>query len=284
MNAVVLAIVLGIMAHFYRSLVNLCLALSLVLVVSNAFQQHIKTVAFSSSTRLRSTTTPTLTPMQQQRRRALLKRNGPYFELNRMTGKIEFGSTVNLVTQLDRTGNLEMIAGWLSDERRVAFSIWDKNLITELGDSVYQLQIMTLQFVTIQLTPTVDIKMWTENESELPVFSLHSISFDPNLQILPGIGLSAASLGIVIEVTGELRPTQDGRGVTGRITFQTKGDLPPPMRLLPDPLLKAASDSINETVSRFAAQSFQRGAVAKYGEFRQAAMQQKNTQIDKSTS
>lgn len=265
------------MARFYRFLVNLCLALSLIVVVSNAFQQHVRTVAFSTSTRLQSTA-PALTPLQQQRRSALLKRNGPYFELNRMTGKVEFGSTANLVTQLDKTGNQEMIAGWLSDERRVALSIWDQNLITELGDSVYQLQVMTLQFVTIQLAPTVDIKMWTENESELPVFSLHSMSFDPNLQILPGIGLSAQSLGIVIEVAGELRPTQDGKGVTGRITFQTRGDLPPPMRLLPEPILKAASDSINETVSRFAVRSFQRGAVAKYGEFRQAAMQQKSTQ------
>ena len=276
------SIVLGTMARFYRFLVNLCLALSLVLVMSNAFQQHVRTVAFSSSTRLQSTAAPTLTPSQQQRRSELLKRNGPYFELNRMSGKIAFGSTANLVTQLDKTGNQEMIARWLSDERHVALSIWDQNLITELGDSVYQLQIMTLQFVTMQLAPTVDIKMWTENESELPVFSLHSMSFDPNLQILPGIGLSAESLGMFIEVAGELRPTQDGRGVTGRISFQTRGDLPPPMRLLPDPILKAASDSINETVSRFAVRSFQRGAIAKYGEFRQAAMQQKSTQIDKS--
>jgi hypothetical protein len=213
--------------------------------------------------------------MQQQRRSTLLGRNGPYFQLNRMTGKVEFGSTANLVTQLDKTGSQELIAGWLSDERRVALSIWDPKLIKELGDSVYQLQIMTLQFVTIQLSPTVDVKMWTENDSELPVFSLHSMSFDPNLQILPGIGVSAQSLGIVIEVAGELRPTQDGTGVTGRISFQTRGDLPPPMRLLPETVLKAASDSINETVSRFAVRSFQRGAAAKYGEFRQAAMQQK---------
>lgn len=274
---------------FYGVLANFCLLSSLNLLrASIAFQsQHPAFVrtranrhhAVSSPSRLQSTASPssqpTLTPQQQQRRSTLLGRNGPYFRLDRFNGRVEFGSTADLVTQLERNGaNQDGVAAWLSDERRVALSIWDEALTKEMGDNVYRLQVMELRFVTLQLAPTVDCKMWTRNDASddgSPVFSLQSVSFDPRLQILPGIQVSAQSLGIVIEVVGELRPTQDGMGVTGRITFQTSGELPPPMRILPEAVLKAASDTINETVSRFAVQSFQRGATAKYADFRRAS-------------
>ena len=55
---------------------------------------------------------------------------------------------------------------------------------------------MTLMFVTIQLSPHVDVKMYSERGK----FNLESVAFDPNIQILPGVGVSADSLGILIDV------------------------------------------------------------------------------------
>ena len=280
-----------------RTILLFTLTLSYAFTLCNGFfvqktplQQHQSRVVPPSSSSCHSSSAlfstksssrhghPKLTPQQQERRTTLLQRSGPYFSLDRIKGTVEFGSTANLVTQLvskdDEPPNQhETIQRWLSDERRVALSIWDEKLIRELGDSVFRMQIMTLQFVTIQLKPSVDVKMWTHHDDETeggPVFRLQSGSFDPNISILPGIGVSAESLGITIEVVGELRGTADGRGVTGKIAFQSGGLLPPPMRLLPEPVLKAASDTINETVAQFAIQSFQRGAMAKYKEFRQS--------------
>jgi hypothetical protein len=186
-----------------------------------------------------------------------------------MGGQVEFGATANLVTKLNpQQPDLPAVQSWLGDERRVALSIWDEKLIQELGSNVFRLKVMKLQFVTIQLQPSVDVKMWTEVSSDgNPTFRLQSVAFEPNLQVLPGVNLSASSLGIKIEVVGELQPTPDGKGVTGKISFTTSGNLPPPMRLLPEPVLKAASDTINQTITQFAIQSFQRGAIAKYQEF-----------------
>ena len=210
-----------------------------------------------------------VSPAELQRRNQLLQRNGPFFQLNRMGGQVEFGATANLVTKLNpQQPDLPAVQSWLGDERRVALSIWDEKLIQELGQNVFKLKVMKLQFVTIQLQPSVDVKMWTEISSDgNPTFRLQSVAFEPNLQVLPGINLSASSLGIKIEVVGELQPTPDGKGVTGKITFTTSGILHPPMRLLPEPVLKAASDTINQTITQFAIQSFQRGAIAKYQEF-----------------
>ena len=91
----------------------------------------------------------------------MLSRNGPHFSLDRIKGQVEFGATANLVTQLERDANTESIATWLQDERGLALSIWDEKLTKDMGNSVYRLQIMTLQFVTLQLAPWVDLRMTT---------------------------------------------------------------------------------------------------------------------------
>ena len=126
---------------------------------------------------------------------------------------------------------------------------------------------MTLMFVTIQLAPHVDVKMYTDDRGH---FNLESVAFDPNIQILPGVGVSADSLGILIDVVGELYPSEDGKGVDGKIGFVTSGELPPPMRLLPEPVLKASLSTINRTITNFAINSFQKGAKSKYREFVQS--------------
>ena len=64
-----------------------------------------------------------------QRRKVLLGRKGPYFELTRTNGNVEFGATANLVTELGSTRRADEINEWLQDERSLALSIWDENLM-----------------------------------------------------------------------------------------------------------------------------------------------------------
>lgn len=210
-----------------------------------------------------------LTSAQQFRRKELLDRSGPYFKFDRFQGSVEFGSTAKLVTKLDNEFNPNGIAEWLSDGRGLALSIWDESMMKDLGNSIYRLQTMKLQFVTIKLAPSVDVQMWSQTDPNTgePVFSLQSVDFDPNIQLLPGVGVSTSSLGLQIDVAGELRPSKDGKGVTGSISFATTGKLPPPMRMLPESPLRMASNSINDKVVTFAVNSFQKGAIRKYKEF-----------------
>jgi hypothetical protein len=202
--------------------------------------------------------------------------------LERLSGQIEFGATAKLVTQLEPEGteeSSEAIASWLQDERGLALSIWDPELIEERGNHVYRMQIMELQFVTIQLAPWVDVSMKTVTDAKgNPVFLLQSVDFDPSIQILPGLMITAKELGIVIEVAGQMRPVKDGTGVTGKIAFQTTGLLPGPLRLLPDSALQAASDAINNQIVDFAVESFRKGAVANFQEFRGRRLQRQQHQ------
>jgi len=248
------------------------------MTLSEGFQNPVARQTPISSKAVLHSTSPqkNSSPEAPTRRRILLSRDGPYFHLDRATGAIEFGATAKLITKLDANPNPDLIADWLSDERGLALSIWDESMMTEIRKSVYQLQTMKLQFVTIQLAPTVDMRMETrfaKNDPKQPVFLLQSVGFDPNIQLLPGLSMSAEDLGIEIEVSGELRPTKDGMGVSGRIAFQTSGILPPPMRILPASALQAATDSINQLIVNQAIQSFEKGATTKYNEFRQAKHQ-----------
>jgi hypothetical protein len=221
----------------------------------------------------------------EARRKELLTRRGDHFDLDPRTGRIEFGATAYLVTDLhdggtgaidgdptSSTGQLESITKWLQDERGLAMSIWDPDMIEDRGDHVFRLQVMTLGFLTLQVAPWVDVEMKTrvgksQTGVSQPVFCLQSIAFDPNVQILPGMKVTAESFGIVIEVSGQLRPAENARGVQGAIAFQTTGTLSPPMRLLPAPVLQAAASAINSRIVEFATSSFQKGARKQYREF-----------------
>ncbi|KAL3787966.1 hypothetical protein HJC23_002891 [Cyclotella cryptica] len=203
-------------------------------------------------------------------RNSILDRNGEYFTLDRFSGKVQFGSSSTIRTPLDGASK-PLIEKWLSNDKAIALSIWDEKLITEVDPQVYRLKLMTLMFVTIQLAPHVDVRMWTDksyNSGESnTVFKLESVGFDPNIQILPGVGVNADSLGILIDVVGELYPSKDGRAVEGKIGFVTSGELPPPMRLLPEPALRGSLSTINRTITNFAVKSFKDGARKKFADF-----------------
>jgi hypothetical protein len=203
-------------------------------------------------------------PWTERERQTILGRDGEHFTLDRMRGNIEFGSCSRIRTNLERADEAT-VKRWLSDDKQIAMSIWDPKLIKEVEPKVYRLKLMTLMFVTIQLAPHVDVRMYEEGQGS--VFKLESIAFDPNIQILPGIGVSADQLGIIIDVVGELYPSKDGKGVDGKIGFVTKGELPPPMRLLPEQALKSSLSTINRTITQFAISSFQKGAQAQFREF-----------------
>jgi len=204
------------------------------------------------------------TILNNTNRSTILNRRGEYFNLNWMSGKVSFGSTSDLIDLTLKNSDRASITRWLKDERGVALSIWDPNMIEELGDNTFRLKLMTLQFVTIQLAPSVDVKMFNENNQ----FILESVGFDPNVQILPGIGLSAEQLGIQIYVVGELGVSDNGKGLTGRLGFVSSGDLPLPLKILPEPLLKQATNAINREVSNFALRSFKEGAAKEFERFR----------------
>mmetsp|Transcript_55385 Transcript_55385/g.60006 ORF Transcript_55385/g.60006 Transcript_55385/m.60006 type:complete len:340 (+) Transcript_55385:167-1186(+) len=309
-----------------RVIIFLCIACSIGLRSLRSNNQHVGVHAFttrqlSRATKRRPTRSTSTTPRnaasnanananqpqpiqtaeQKSRWKELIKREGPSFKLDRFTGRIEFGIATKLVTDLSKqqttrtvTVNKASIEDWLTSGSGggtgFVVSIWDEALLEDLGNNTYRLQTMPLQFVTLQLQPSVDVKMWTQPAGKNragrqlpPIFKLQSMAFDTNVRWLPpgiGVGIgggtstssslsseAAAALGILVEVAGDLRPTTDGTGVTGTISFQTQGVLPPPLRIVPEAVLQVAAETINTTILQFAVASFEKGVIEKYKEF-----------------
>jgi hypothetical protein len=236
-----------------------------------AFTSHAPRLPSSSSLVLHAKSTRSRAWTTRERN-SILDRKGEYFTLDRFSGKIQFGSSSSIRTPLD-DASMPYIEKWLSNDKAIALSIWDEKLIKEVEPKIYRLKLMTLMFVTIQLSPHVDVRMWTDVDNNNVsggskiVFKLESVGFDPNIQILPGVGVSADSLGILIDVVGELYPSRDGKAVEGKIGFVTSGELPPPMRLLPEQALKGSLSTINKTITNFAVKSFKDGTRRKFAQF-----------------
>ena len=275
---------IGILLGSKRPQVEAFAPLTTKYIISHK-SSHLSSLSSQHSSSSSTTTTATATrlcgaiqqtPDQKARRKELLKRDGSHFQLDRFGGMVEFGAAVNLVTELEDTDiNQQIIETWLAEDdgKGLALSIWEEDLLTDQGNGVFRLQTMPLQFVTLQLQPAVDVQMWTQPSGKNkagrllpPIFKMQSLGFEPNLEILPGMSITAESLGLILEVVGDLRPTVDGKGVTGKICFQSKGVLPHPLRLVPESALKLAADTINDTVVQFAIASFQNGAKQKYAE------------------
>lgn len=241
-----------------------------------------------------STTSPGTKSTFEEKREEILNRGETFFQLNSQDGSIEFGSTARLVTTLEKNPLAKpVINQWLAKEHRVATSLWDPTMMQNLGNNLYTLELMTVQFVTITLAPKVVVSMWTEErvkkiqtvsssgeavakmegaEEVEYIFKIESISFDPNIKLLsvPGMPaeVSAQDLGIHIGVVGELGVSEEGTGLLGAIGFKTKGTLPPLMRLLPKSVLQGAVEMINKQIVTFAIANFQKGATTEYGKYR----------------
>ncbi|GMH99759.1 hypothetical protein TrVE_jg3922 [Triparma verrucosa] len=208
-------------------------------------------------------------------RKEVLTRKGPHFVLDRSTGSIEFGATVKLKTELDAPPNSSLVNSWLLDIESVSSALWDPNLSEKLpsppdsppNSVLYRLSLITLQFFTLTLSPTVDCLLQTRS-SPTPIFYLTSISFDPNVTLLPGMTVKASDLSIEIDVVGQMKSTSPSTGCVGAIGFQTRGILPPPLRVLPERVLRDGVGLINDRIVEFARGNFEKGARKNFKEWR----------------
>ena len=170
-------------------------------VAPSPYVKQEDSVMHSTTTSLQATSkvqAGTQTPEERARRKELLNRKGPFFELDRSSGQVEFGSTAKLVTTLlaeEEEANPESIATWLSDGRGLALSIWDEDLLTELGDSVYRLQTMNLPELLSQLFDNQPVLTLLRNQPVLTLFVIIGLGY-----LIGNIRIGSFSFGPVAGV------------------------------------------------------------------------------------
>ena len=234
-----------------------------------------------TSTQLHSTKSQSSSNLNA-RRKVLFGKKENYYELDRKSGRIVFGGPVPLANKFDTLSPDDTILNeWLNDEEAFAMGFWRDSHLTRISEDVYRLGLLTLQFVNLKFEPWVEVQVKTVPDSKaLPVFTLQGINYDPNpqeIQFIPGMPRSLTlddvikNLDITVEVVGQVRQSpKDPAALSGRMVYEVTGKLPSALLLFPDPLLKAAADTITKEVVEFAQYSFKQGTTHKFKHYQAA--------------
>ncbi len=125
------------------------------------------------------------------------------------------------------------------------------------GRDVFRLTTKPLQFITLNLQPSIDVKVSTGAEALVVESLAHSMN---GMEQLLGQRFAQS---LKIEVKGELRavPGTQGPGLTklvGDVQFFTSGQLPSIFSLTPRPVLEGATTAINRRIMSYAKGMFVR--------------------------
>jgi hypothetical protein len=122
------------------------------------------------------------------------------------------------------------IEHYLRQPQRLVQAITDPSRIQQLAPSHFRLQLRPLQFMMLRLEPIVDLQVWTQAEG-----TLHLRSLDCQIR-----GAEFLPQSFALELAGILSPHRQGRTteLRGKADLKVRVDVPPPLKLLPDPVLE----------------------------------------------
>ncbi len=143
--------------------------------------------------------------------------------------------------QVSQTLNLAVpnevipIEHYLRQPQRLVQAITDPSRIQQLAPSHFRLQLRPLQFMMLKLEPTVDLQVWTLAEGTLQLRSL-----DCEIR-----GAEFLRESFRLELAGTLSPHRRGSAteLRGRADLKVQVDVPPPLKLLPEPVLERSGQA-----------------------------------------
>jgi hypothetical protein len=194
---------------------------------------------------------------------------GDYWRKTNESGDFEFGSTAQLTNKLD---SLEVdaaesrrnIISFLSSPSDVCAAMWQEGMIEQLSEDTWRLQLVALNFITLKIEPSVDVRLSSTPDGQ---FKLSSIAYDPKVMNRGKI-ITSDAMKIKIDISGTLGITEDGRGVQGVMGFAGSGNYPSPFKYMPQRILSKAGMIINKSIVAFAMKNFNIGAPREYAKYK----------------
>ena len=141
-------------------------------------------------------------------------------------GHFQVSQTLNLAVPKEKIP----IEHYLRQPQRLVQAITDPSRIEQLAPAHFRLQLRPLQFMMLQLQPQVDLKVWTQGEGTL---HLQSLSCEIR-------GAEYLQRSFSLDLAGKLWPHRlsNVTQLQGRADLRVKVDVPPPLKLLPEPVLQ----------------------------------------------
>lgn len=154
--------------------------------------------------------------------------------------------TASQSVHLGLPGPLGTVQAYLDEPGRIVYALFDADRVQVLTDAVFRLRMQTLGFFMLQVTPTVDLRVWTDASHTLCIEAV-------DCQLA---GADALTQQFKLALTGRLQPTssqqrrfaQEAIAVAGNAELAVDVELPPPLAALSGPLLQTTGNRLLNSV------------------------------------
>ena len=132
------------------------------------------------------------------------------------------------------------IRHYLRQPQRLVHAIADPNLIKQLSQERYRLQMRPLNFMSLTFQPTVDLKVWADGDGAVHLTSLGCE--------IPG--LDYINQRFSLDLKGKLYSYQTNGIILlkGRADLNVNVEIPLPFSLTPKPILETTGNSLLKSV------------------------------------
>jgi hypothetical protein len=132
------------------------------------------------------------------------------------------------------------IQHYLRQPQRLVKALVDPSRIGQLSEEVFRLKMRPLNFMTLSVQPTVDMRVWSEPNGTIQLRSVGS-------EI---VGVEYINQRFALNLEGYLFPERVSTGtqLKGKANLEVEVDLPLPLSLTPRPILEATGNGLLKSV------------------------------------
>ncbi|BAB76032.1 DUF1997 domain-containing protein [Anabaena sp. FACHB-709] len=132
------------------------------------------------------------------------------------------------------------IQHYLRQPQRLVNALVDQRRIQQLSEEIFRLKMRPLNFMSLSIQPTVDMRVWAESNGTIYLRSV-------GCEIL---GFEYINQRFSLNLRGYLSPYQlnSATRLEGRADLQVQVDLPPPFSLTPRPILETTGNGLLKSV------------------------------------
>lgn len=132
------------------------------------------------------------------------------------------------------------IQHYLRQPQRLVHALTDNSRIHQLSEQVFRLKMRPLSFMSLNIQPTVDLKVWAEPNDTLRLRSL-------GCEI---IGFEYINQRFALQLDGylSLHESENITNLQGQANLTVEVDIPPPICFTPAPILETTGNSLLKSV------------------------------------
>ncbi len=132
------------------------------------------------------------------------------------------------------------IQHYLRQPQRLVSALVDPSRVQQVSDEIFRLKMRPLNFMSLSIQPTVDMRVWAESTGTISVQSI-------GCEVL---GVEYINQRFALNLKGHLSPYElsTGTRLKGRADLEVQVDLPPPFSFTPKVILEATGNSLLKSV------------------------------------